>query len=157
MAQNTIDEIIRKKQAERASAEAAAAAAEREAARAAEAEAAKAVTCQLEEDKFYSILLGEGLQENFLELQFNDGSRSCFSYTDLLWFNYDPAEGIDLDFGGILVTIQGRGFVPRLFNSLKQKRVAWIKEADVELQDHQDNETFVQKISVLAPESPSNE
>lgn len=102
-------------------------------------------------DKFFSILLGEGLFENFLELQFKDGSRTCFSYTDLIWFNHSPEDGIDLDFGGYLVSIKGRGLEPKLWNGLKSKRVAWVREADVELQDHPGNESFIETITITPP------
>lgn len=103
-------------------------------------------------DKFYSVLLGEGLQEHFLEFQFRIGLRTCFSYTDLLWFNYDPEAGcVDLEFGGYLVTIKGRGLSPSLFNGIKQKRVAWIKEADSEAQDHPGNDIFIEAITISPP------
>lgn len=104
-----------------------------------------------EGDKFFSILLGEGVHENFLELQFRDGSRTCFSYSDLIWFNHVPEDGIDLDFGGFLITIKGRGLAPKLWNGLKQKRVAWVKESDVEMQDHPGNESFIAEISITPP------
>jgi len=101
-------------------------------------------------DKFYSILQGEGLQEHFLELKIRDGLRVCLSYTDLMWFSYDP-EGpkIDLEFGGIFVTIKGRGLGEALFNGIKQKRVAWIKEKDTEMQDHRENKVFIEEISFI--------
>ena len=126
MAQATIDEIIRSRQAS------------------AEQQDAGG-------DKFFSVLLGEGLYENFLELQFRDGSRTCFSYTDLIWFNYSPEDGIDLDFGGYLISIKGRGLEPKLWNGLKSKRVAWVREADVELQDHGGNESFISEIMITPP------
>lgn len=107
-----------------------------------------------EEDKFFSVIGGDGLQENFLELRFRIGLKTCFSYTDLMWFNYDPEAGcIDLEFGGFLVTIKGRGLGEALFNNFKQKRVAWVKEADVEMQDHPGNGTFIQEITITAPET----
>ena len=101
-------------------------------------------------DKFYSVLQGEGLQEHYLELKQRDGLRICLSYTDLMWFSYDP-EGpkIDLEFGGIFVTIKGRGMGEALFNGIKQKRVAWIKEADTEMQDHPGNKVFIEEITFL--------
>jgi hypothetical protein len=101
-------------------------------------------------DKFYSVLVGEGLQEHYLELKQRDGLRICLSYTDLMWFSYDP-EGpkIDLEFGGIFVTIKGRGLGEALFNGIKQKRVAWIKEADTEMQDHPGNKMFIEEITFL--------
>ena len=110
-------------------------------------------------DKFYSILQGEGLQEHFLELKIRDGLRVCLSYTDLMWFSYDP-EGpkIDLEFGGIFVTIKGRGLGEALFNGIKQKRVAWIKEKDTEMQDHRDNKVFIEEITFITKkEEPAPE
>lgn len=116
--------------------------------------AAEAPAEQAEADKFYSVLVGEGLQEHFLELRFRIGMKTCFSYTDLMWFNYDPEGGtIDLEFGGYLVTLKGRGMGDALFNAIKQKRVAWVKEADVEMQDHSGNATFVQEITITPPSS----
>src|SRR5579862_8197141 len=84
-----------------------------------------------QEDKFFSVLGGEGLHEDFLEFQLRNGTFVCFNYNDLQWFNWDPKAGIiDLEFGGLLVTIKGRGFFPKLWNGIKTKRVAWVKEAD---------------------------
>lgn len=105
---------------------------------------------QAEGDNFYSVLRGEGLHENYLELKMRDGLRICLSYTDLMWFSYDP-EGpkVDLEFGGIFVTIKGRGLGEALFNGIKQKRVAWIKEADTEMQDHPGNAIFIEEITFL--------
>jgi hypothetical protein len=111
-----------------------------------------------EGDKFFSILLGEGLQEHFLELQFRSGLRTCFSYTDLLWFNFDPESGcIDLEFGGFLITITGRGFAPELFNGLKNKRVAWVKEADSEMQDNEANAAYISQITITPPKGFTEE
>lgn len=108
-------------------------------------------------DKFFSILIGEGMQENFLELQFRNGLQTCFSYTDLLWFNHDPESGsLDLEFGGFLITIKGRGLRP-LFQGIKNKRVAWVREAESELQDHKDNETYVEEITITPPKGFTEE
>ena len=134
MAQDRIDEIIQQRQKTERPAEA-----------------------QTEGDKFFSILVGESMQEHFLELRFANGLQTCFSYTDLLWFNHDPENGcIDLAFGGFLVTIKGRGLRP-IFDGVKQKRVGWVKEADAELQDHQGNESFVQEISITPPKDFTEE
>jgi hypothetical protein len=115
---------------------------------------------EAEGDKFFSILVGETMQENFLELQFRIGLKTCFSYTDLMWFNYDPEAGcIDLEFGGFLVTLKGRGLGERLFNGLKQKRVAWVKESSSEMQDHKGIDTFIEEITITPPkgETPPSE
>lgn len=105
-----------------------------------------------QEDKFFSVLGGEGVHEDFLELRMRTGNLVCFSYSDLLWFNYDPQAGcIDLEIGGFLINIKGRGLVPKLWQGIKSKRVAWIKEADTEMQDHKDNESFIEGILITPP------
>ncbi len=102
-----------------------------------------------EGEKFFSILQGD-LQEHYLELKLRDGLRICLSYTDLMWFSLDP-EGpkIDLEFGGIFVTIKGHGLGEALFNGIKQKRVAWIKEADTAMQNHSGNKVFIEEITFV--------
>jgi hypothetical protein len=134
MAQDRIDEIIQQRQ-----------------------RAEKPAETQTEGDKFYSVFVGDAIQEHFLEFQFANGLQTCFSYTDLLWFNHDPESGcIDLAFGGFLVTIKGRGLRP-IFDGVKQKRVGWVKEADARLQDHPGNETFIQEISITPPKDFTEE
>jgi hypothetical protein len=119
--------------------------------------AAPEQAAETDADKFYSVLGGDGLQEHFLELRFRNGLRTCFSYTDLMWFNYDPEAGcIDLEFGGFLLTLKGRGLGDALFNGIKQKRVAWVKEADVEMQDHSGNKSFIKEITITPPESSAS-
>jgi len=110
-------------------------------------------TTEVEENKFYSAILGEGMTENFLEIRFRDGLCTCFSYTDLVWFNFDPEGGfLDLEFGGFLVTIKGRGLGDRFFYQLKGKRVSWVKEADSDFQDHDGNDIYVSEITITPPE-----
>ncbi len=103
-------------------------------------------------DKFYSVLRGEGLFEQFLELQFSNGMQSAFSYGDLHWFNHDPDAGcMDCQFGEFLITIRGRG-LKRIFQGIKGKRIAWIKEADSTMEDHPGNECYIEEILVIPPE-----
>jgi hypothetical protein len=112
-----------------------------------------AEAAQTEADKFYSVISGEGLQESFLELQFKNGLRTAFAYSDLSWFNFDPdASCMDMEFGSFLVTLKGRGLYPAVFQAIKNRRVAWIKEADSEMQDHERNEVFIGEILVTPPE-----
>jgi hypothetical protein len=103
--------------------------------------------------KFYSILGGEGLAGNFLEFQFRNGLRTCFNYNDLQWYSWDPDSGyLDLEFGGIMVTIKGRGLYEELFQAIKHRKAAWVKEADApDMQDHEGNAAFVEEITILPP------
>lgn len=110
-----------------------------------------------QEDKFYSILVGEGSEENFLEIRTKDGLCTCFPYSAVTWMVYDPENGIFMDFAGYLVTIEGRGLQPKLMQGLKQRRVGWIKEADTVMQDHVSNETFIEKITITPPKDFAEE
>jgi hypothetical protein len=129
MSQETIDQILQRRR---------------------QAEKPEAVE-EKQQDKFYSILIGEGIQENFLEIQSRDGVHTCFSYGDLMWIVYHPTDGLMLEFGGYLVAIEGRGLHPKLFTGIKQKRVAWVKEADLQMQDHKDNDTYISSITITPP------
>lgn len=105
-------------------------------------------------DKFSLILIGDKMEENFLELKFRTGLRTAFPYSDILFMNYDPDSGsLDVDFGGFLVTVKGRGLGDRVFDGIKQKRVVWLKEADSEMQDHSANELFIGEILVTPPDT----
>ncbi len=105
-----------------------------------------------EEGKFYSVLNADGLVENFLELQFRNGLCTCFNYSDLQWFSWDPEGGyMDFEFGGYLITVRGRGLYPGLFQGIKSKRVAWVREASTEMQDHDGNDSYISEISILPP------
>jgi hypothetical protein len=109
--------------------------------------------------KFYSILNGEGLAGNFLEFQFRNGMRTAFNYNDLQWYSWDPESGsLDLEFGGIMVTIKGRGLYEELFRAIKERKAAWIKEADSpEMQDHDGNSAFIEEITILPPDNFAGE
>jgi hypothetical protein len=109
-----------------------------------------------EGDKFYSILGGDVVDDPFLEFRFRDGFKLCLPYHDLVWFSYDPkAPDIKLDFGGTIISIKGRGLGGELFDGIKQKRVVWIKEADVEMQDHDKNTVFISDIGFEPEEKES--
>lgn len=122
------------------------------------AETAPAEAPASEGDKFFSILGGEGLHEFFLELRFRSGMKSCFSYEDLQWFNYDPEGGtIDLEFGGFLITLKGRGLGDEFFQAIKRKRLAWVMEADTEMQDNRANNVFIETILITPPDHSNKE
>ena len=108
-----------------------------------------------EEDqrKFYSTLSSESYEENFLEIRFKNGLKTCFAYSDLNWFHYDVDDGVvDLEFGGFQVSIEGRGLGDKFFQAIKSKRMAWVKEADSDFQDNSDCEIYIKTILVGVPE-----
>src|SRR5450432_4186031 len=77
-----------------------------------------------EDDKFYSFLGADVVDDPFLELRFRDGFKLCLPYRDVVWFSYDPkGPEIKLDFGSTTISIKGRGLDGEFFNGLKQKRI----------------------------------
>ena len=133
MAQSTVEKILESRRAQSESSAAAPAA---------------------DSDKFSLILIGDKMEENFLELKFRTGLRTAFPYSDILFMNYDPdSSSLDVDFGGFLVTVKGRGLGDRVFDGIKQKRVVWLKEADSAMQDHKGNELFIDEILVTPPDT----
>lgn len=97
--------------------------------------------------EFFLVLRGEGVSEGFLEFRFRNGAQLCLPYDSILWFNYSPdLARIEMDFGGYVVSINGRGLVPKLYDSIKARRVAWIREADTEMQDSKDFDCYIESI-----------
>lgn len=110
----------------------------------------KPETAPTEGDKFFSVVTVGHTPENFLEFRFKNGLCTCFSYSDLTWINYDPDGFIEMEFSGWRLAVKGRGLHP-LFQGLKAKQAAWVKEADSEMQDNKANENFVEEIIVEPP------
>ncbi|HEV2693392.1 MAG TPA: hypothetical protein VG347_10900 [Verrucomicrobiae bacterium] len=110
-----------------------------------------------EEGKCFSIPAVGNTQELFLELRFKDGQRTCFDFTKLDWFNFNPESGfIDLDFSGFLISIKGRGLLP-LFEAVKSRQVGWVKEADSDMQDNDKTSSYVGQIAITPPKNFSDE
>ena len=59
---------------------------------------------------------------------------------------------LDLEFGGFLVSVKGRGLGDKLFQQIKAKRVAWIKEAESDFQDNEANEVYIEEVTITPPE-----
>ena len=96
------------------------------------------------------------MEESFLERRLRSGLRTAFAYSDIVFLVYDPESGsLDVDFGGYLVTVKGRGLGERVFDALKKKRGVWLKEADTEMQDHKGNEMFIEEITISPPGMPN--
>ena len=145
MSQNAIDQILEKRRKAEAAAPLSAPG---------ESTSASEV---YKEEQFYSLLVAAGLEENFIEFRFRDGLSLSLPYRSIEWFDHDPDEGINVEFGRCLVTIRGRGLKPRLYNGIKQHKVAWVKEADSNFEDQVDFETFIEEIVITPAEGASIE
>ena len=71
-----------------------------------------------------------------LEMRHKDGKVSAFGYAWLERAEFDPSEGIMLQFAGKQVKITGRNLNSegrpnvRLFNGIVRHRVPWVQETD---------------------------
>lgn len=107
---------------------------------------------EYKEEQFYSLLVAAGLEENYIEFRFRDGLSLSFPYRLIEWFQHEPDDGITIEFGRCMITIRGRGLKPKLYNGLKQHKVAWVKEADSNFEDQVHFETFIEELIVTPAE-----
>jgi hypothetical protein len=82
-----------------------------------------------EEGPSYSTLSADRQQKVMLELRFKTGNAKALAYSYLVGIDFDPSEGIMLDFSGYEVRISGQNLRP-LFSGLVAQRVAAIQEVD---------------------------
>ncbi|MEM9281826.1 MAG: hypothetical protein AAGA96_08370 [Verrucomicrobiota bacterium] len=107
------------------------------------------------EEKFFSAPGGE---QKFLAINFRDGQRAGFSYSDLVWVSYDPENSsLDLEFNGFLVQLKGRGLSPRLFDGFLEKAVKWVREVDSDFVDSDEFTTVIDEIVIIPPEGVQDE
>jgi hypothetical protein len=71
-----------------------------------------------------------------LDLKLKNGNREAFSYTLLERIQFDPSEGITLQYTGVSVKLRGRNLERlqthgvALLEGLQRHRVPWIVESD---------------------------
>ena len=84
----------------------------------------------------FGFLRGVRERATMLELRLRDGVIAAFGYAWLEHAEFDPSDGIMLQFGGRKVRITGRNLNAearpnvRLFAAIVRHRVPWIHEAD---------------------------
>jgi hypothetical protein len=82
-----------------------------------------------EEGPSYSTVSADRMQKVMLELRYKTGNAKALAYSYLVGIDFDPSEGIMLDFSGYEVRISGQNLRP-LFSGLVAQRVAAIQEVD---------------------------
>jgi hypothetical protein len=82
-----------------------------------------------DEQEAFSTLSADRQQKVMLELRFKDGNAKALAYSYLVSIDYDPSQGIRMDFSGYEVRIVGRNLNP-LFAGLVAQRVAVVNEVD---------------------------
>ncbi len=82
-----------------------------------------------EEGPSYSTLSADRMQKVMLELRYKTGNAKALAYSYLVGIDFDPSEGIVLDFSGHEVRISGQN-LRSLFSGLVAQRVASIQEVD---------------------------
>jgi hypothetical protein len=97
----------------------------------------------------YSILSADRLRKVMVEFRLLTGNAKALAYSYLVCADFNPSEGIKLDFSGYDVTISGRNLRP-VFEGLVAQRIAVIREMD-ELHaeaEHLSDTTVVTKIEI---------
>jgi hypothetical protein len=82
-----------------------------------------------QEAEAFSTLSADRQHKVMLELRFQAGNARAFAYSYLVSIDFDPSQGIRIDFSGYEVRITGRNLRP-LFAGLVAQRVAFVVEMD---------------------------
>jgi hypothetical protein len=77
----------------------------------------------------FSLVSADRHRKVMLELRMLDGNSKALAYSYLVAVDFDPSEGIRMDFSGYTVAIHGRNMRP-LFDGLVSQRVAVVREMD---------------------------
>jgi hypothetical protein len=80
-------------------------------------------------DAAYSILSADRQQKRMVEFRLLGGNAKALAYSYMVAAEFDPSEGIRLDFSGYAVTITGRN-LRSLFEGLVAQRVAVVRQMD---------------------------
>ena len=103
----------------------------------------------MEERPAFSILSADRQRKVMVEFRWKHGNAKALAYSYLVALDFDPSEGIAMDFSGYAVKITGRSLRP-LFEGLVAQRVAVVREMD-DLQAEanvEEGETVILKIEV---------
>lgn len=102
-----------------------------------------------QDNEFVSEFIGierqNGERSIMLDIQFQDGKQKAIPYTYLSGIDYDPSNGIVLEFMEKKITISGRN-LEKLYEYLLLHRVNYIKENIGDLDDTPENMLFIEKI-----------
>jgi hypothetical protein len=77
----------------------------------------------------YSILSADRQRKVMVEFRRKNGNAKALAYSYLVALDFDPSEGIAMDFSGYTVKIAGRNLRP-LFEGVVAQRVAVVREMD---------------------------
>jgi hypothetical protein len=103
----------------------------------------------IEELPAYGWLRGTRERGIMLELRFKTGRRQSFGYPWLFEAEFDPSQGIVLNFTSCKVAIGGRN-LRNMFDLINRHRCVWIQETDGLRDRSPDNATVVTSIAVAA-------
>ncbi|HEX3146655.1 MAG TPA: hypothetical protein VHR66_01045 [Gemmataceae bacterium] len=77
----------------------------------------------------FSVISADRQQKIMVEFRFKDGNAKARAYSYCVGIDYNPSEGIKMDFGEQEVRLSGRNLEP-LFAGLVSQRVAVVREMD---------------------------
>lgn len=104
-----------------------------------------------QDNEFVSDFIGierqNGERSIMLDIQFQNGKQKAIPYTYLSGMEYDPSEGITLEFMEKKITILGRN-LDKLYEYLLLHRVNYLKENVGDLDDTPENQLFIEEIKL---------
>jgi hypothetical protein len=81
------------------------------------------------ETEAYSMISADRQRKIMVEFRFLNGNRKARAYSYLVGIDFNPSEGIIVDFSGETVAISGRNLLP-LFDGLVSQRIWSVREMD---------------------------
>ncbi|HEX3146675.1 MAG TPA: hypothetical protein VHR66_01150 [Gemmataceae bacterium] len=103
----------------------------------------------------FSVISADRQQKLMVEFRFKDGNAKARAYSYCVGIDYNPSEGIKLDFGEQEVKLYGRN-LESLFAGLVSQRVAVVREMDRLHAEATvpEKETVVTRIEMNDPDKP---
>jgi hypothetical protein len=84
---------------------------------------------QEEDTPAFSMISADRQRKVMVEFRMLDGNRKARTYSFLVGIDFNPSDGIGMDFSADKETISGRNLAP-LFDGLVAQRVAVVREMD---------------------------
>jgi hypothetical protein len=81
------------------------------------------------ETEAYSMISADRQRKIMVEFRFLNGNRKARAYSYLVGIDFNPSEGIIVDFSGETVAISGRNLLP-LYDGLVSQRIWSVREMD---------------------------
>jgi hypothetical protein len=100
----------------------------------------------------YAWLRGRSERVEMVEFRFRSGRHLALAYSWLFSVDFDPPHGLTLNFGDVLVGLQGRGLA-HVAECARRHRLLWVEEVDPVRDPGPDSAPTVSSILIRRPPS----